>query len=241
MRNTITATAFSAAILTGSLVAAPTVVAETSANIAATSNYVWRGASQTGNNSAVQGGMDYASDSGVYVGTWASNVNFGDANTDGEYELDGYVGWATDFNDNVSLDVGYVYYYYGLTNSGADFGEVYANVGFSLFEVAAYYTVNDDKEGDASDTDPFAAGDLFVQGSVSVPLAEGWDIAFTIGQYMFENDGVDDVDLDYTWGQIDMTRSVEEFGDITLSASKADEEADGNDDVKVFITWAKSF
>ena len=49
-----------------------------SANVAATSNYLWRGVSQTGNAAAISGGIDYAADSGFYAGTWASNIDFGD-------------------------------------------------------------------------------------------------------------------------------------------------------------------
>ena len=42
---------------------------EFSANAAASSNYIWRGLTQTENKAAVSGGIDYASDNGFYVGT----------------------------------------------------------------------------------------------------------------------------------------------------------------------------
>ena len=48
-----------------------------SANVSATSNYLWRGLEQTGGESAISGGIDYAADSGFYVGTWASNACLG--------------------------------------------------------------------------------------------------------------------------------------------------------------------
>jgi len=47
------------------------------ANIGATSNYVWRGVTQTNDAVAVQGGIDYRHEVGFYAGTWASNVDFG--------------------------------------------------------------------------------------------------------------------------------------------------------------------
>jgi hypothetical protein len=49
-----------------------------SANIGAVSNYMWRGVTQTGDHPAVQGGFDFAHQSGFYAGTWISNVDFDD-------------------------------------------------------------------------------------------------------------------------------------------------------------------
>ncbi|MFV1993388.1 MAG: TorF family putative porin, partial [Acidiferrobacterales bacterium] len=61
------------------------------ANAAATSNYVWRGVTQTANGAAISGGVDYNAPFGIYVGTWVSNTAFG------SQELDIYAGWAKDF------------------------------------------------------------------------------------------------------------------------------------------------
>jgi hypothetical protein len=49
-----------------------------SANIGAVSNYMWRGVTQTQDGAAVQGGLDFSHESGFYIGTWASNVDFND-------------------------------------------------------------------------------------------------------------------------------------------------------------------
>ena len=71
-----------ALVLTG-LVAAPTLaMAEEesphslSANVTLTSDYIFRGISQTGGDPAIQGGLDYSHKSGFYLGTWASNVGW---------------------------------------------------------------------------------------------------------------------------------------------------------------------
>ena len=48
-------------------------------NLGVTSDYVFRGITQTDFDPALQGGLDYAfGDSGWYVGAWASNVDFAD-------------------------------------------------------------------------------------------------------------------------------------------------------------------
>ena len=47
-----------------------------SANIGVVSNYMWRGVTQTQDGAAVQGGLDFTHESGFYMGTWASNVDW---------------------------------------------------------------------------------------------------------------------------------------------------------------------
>ena len=86
---------------------------EWSANAAMTSNYIWRGLTQTENEAAVQGGIDYAADNGFYIGTWASNVNYGPSDVY-SYEHDVYAGFAFD-TGAISWDVGYLYYNYDLS------------------------------------------------------------------------------------------------------------------------------
>ena len=49
-----------------------------SGNIALTSDYIWRGMTQSAGGPAVAGGFDLSTDSGFYLGTWGSSVQFGD-------------------------------------------------------------------------------------------------------------------------------------------------------------------
>ena len=93
-----------------------------SANVSVTNNYIWRGLTQTMNEAAVQGGIDYASDSGFYAGTWASNVKYG-ADDVYSYEHDIYFGYAGEAGD-ISYDVGYLYYNYD-TEAGYDADSTY--------------------------------------------------------------------------------------------------------------------
>ena len=50
---------------------------EASANVTLTSDYRFRGISQTGEDAAIQGGFDLGFEPGFYIGTWASSVDFG--------------------------------------------------------------------------------------------------------------------------------------------------------------------
>ena len=88
--------------------------AEISANVALATDYVFRGVSQTDNQFAIQGGFDWAHDSGFYLGTWASNVdsNFFGGATDPQIELDLYGGFANEFGNGFGYDLGYLRYQY---------------------------------------------------------------------------------------------------------------------------------
>lgn len=107
-----------------------------SANLTVTTDYVFRGYTQTGENPAVQGGLDWAGSGGWYVGTWASNIDFGSGD-DASVEVDIYGGYAWEAN-GVSYDVGVLYYAYpgAESSSGYDFVEAYAGLGYDLDAVS---------------------------------------------------------------------------------------------------------
>lgn len=110
-------------------------------NIGATSDYVFRGFSQTDEDPAVQGGVD-ASYGMFYAGAWASNVDFGDS-TDFEFDL--YAGVKPTVGA-VTLDLGVIYYGYADQPSGADYDywefKAAASVpaGPASLGVAVYYS-----------------------------------------------------------------------------------------------------
>jgi uncharacterized protein (TIGR02001 family) len=137
------------------LVLAPAsdVQAGVSGSVTLTSDYLFRGVSQTNQEPAVQGGMEYAADNGLYVGTWGSNISWlSDVSTpaapiSSSLELDVYGGYRGKFSDSVSYDVGALYYWYpGDFPSGfnsANTGEVYVGVTagpFAHTTVAAKYS-----------------------------------------------------------------------------------------------------
>lgn len=76
-------------------------------NLETTSNYVWRGVSQTSGNAALQGGADYSKGL-FYAGTWLSNVDWG---TSTSTEMDLYMG-LTPKVGNYGFDFGVIYYTY---------------------------------------------------------------------------------------------------------------------------------
>jgi len=82
-------------------------------NLSVTSDYRYRGISQTRRKPALQGGADYAFDSGFYVGTWLSTIKWiKDAGGKGSVEWDIYGGYKTEVAKGLTLDVGVLQYEY---------------------------------------------------------------------------------------------------------------------------------
>lgn len=102
-------------------------------NVALTTDYVYRGLSQSDESPAISGGFDAAfGDSGFYVGTWASSINFGTGGAN--MELDLYGGYKFALGP-VAMDVGVLGYFYPSAQddpSELDFYEVYAKPSIAL-------------------------------------------------------------------------------------------------------------
>ena len=165
-----------------SVLSSGVAVAELSANAAVTSNYIWRGISQTNDQAAGQGGIDWGSDSGLYAGTWVSNVAFGNE-AGGGYEMDVYAGFAGEAG-GLGYDLGVITYQYPVAPN-TNFTEVYASGTFSMVTVGVAYTV-DAASGNADL--PFDSGDMYVNGSIDFTAGKS-DVSVYAGTYMFDADG----------------------------------------------------
>lgn len=109
-----------------------------SANVAFATEYRFRGVNLSDGEFAVQGGFDISHSSGIYVGTWASNLDEQTVGY-GSTEVDLYGGWGGDLSDGVSADVGVIYYMYpdapGVAGD-TDYIEFYGSLSFSLASVS---------------------------------------------------------------------------------------------------------
>jgi uncharacterized protein (TIGR02001 family) len=106
--------------------ATPSIVVSGAAGLV--SDYRFRGVSQSDRQMAVQAGLTVTHDSGLYVGTWGSNLagwgTFGGANM----ELDLIGGYKAKLADNATLDVGLTWYMYPGGADKTDFAEPYARL-----------------------------------------------------------------------------------------------------------------
>lgn len=222
---------FKKTLIASALVAASvSTQAEVSINAGVTSDYVWRGVSQTAGDASVSGGIDYSSDSGFYAGTWVGSLGAG---AGAEHDL--YLGYATD-----SFDIGYIYYAYPSVGADIDFGEVYASYSIEGFTLGLAYTVNDE---DGNEGGPFQSGDLYYYGSYGTDLSEDWTIGFTVGAYAFDNDGLGFTE-DYIHYSVDFGTSTS-AGDFTFSLTDTDLDSDVfgnvNSDVKAVVSYGVAF
>ncbi len=157
-------------------VAASAQAVDISGNVALTSDYRFRGISQSDESPAIQGGFDIGFENGIYLGTWGSSVDF-DSNDgfDGSLELDYYGGWAGSITDSIGIDVGYIYYDYpGDDGAEGDYQEVYGSI--SLWDLSLGVAYSDDYYGETGDFFYYQAGySLGLTDNLSLDLHVGYN------------------------------------------------------------------
>lgn len=152
---------------------------DVSANVALTTDYIFRGQSQTDENVAIQGGLDVTWNA-FYIGLWASNLDFGGAVTPAgetvdvaDIEIDWYAGFKKSFN-SVEFKAGVIYYSYpNAFDPGADLDYVELTAGISgkLWMLDAGFTSywSPDYTGQTGDTVTF-------EGTLGKSFNRGWSI-----------------------------------------------------------------
>ena len=168
-----------------------------SLTLTATSDYRYRGISQTAGDWAVQGSFDLAFDSGFYAGAWASNVDFGD---DADIEIDWYGGYSWELGESVELDLMLNYYTYPGYSENIDYLEVIPSLYVGDFTFLYAYAYDYGNTGDSAhylsaDYTHELAETAWVLEGVSLDLHYGynfgdyWDI-WDIGDYSDYSIGV---------------------------------------------------
>jgi uncharacterized protein (TIGR02001 family) len=102
-------------------------------NVALTSDYRYRGISQSRLKPAVSAGVDYALPSGFYIGAWASSIKWiKDFKGDASVEIDLYGGLKGEIQKDLGYDVGILTYQYPSNelNPSANTTELYGALSF---------------------------------------------------------------------------------------------------------------
>ena len=224
------------ALAVAAIAAAPVAAqaVEVSGNVTLATDYSFRGVTQTDNKGAIQGGFDVASESGVYAGIWASNVNFG---TDTSTEMDYYIGWAGDIAEGVSIDLGYIYFDYE-GDSEFDYQEFAVSLGMGDFTIGVNYS--DEYLGDGG------PDFLYPYVDYSLSLPEDFALDFHVGYNDMDEEGLIEADEDsYTDWSITLSKSFSgldfalAYVDTTIDdlfGTGSDEGADG----RVIFSISKS-
>ncbi len=219
--------------------AGPAAADELTANAAVSNNYIWRGLTQTENAPAVSGGIDYAADSGFYVGTWVSNVSYAPADVF-SYENDIYFGMAGEFANGIGWDVGYLYYNYD-KEAKFDFGEIYGSLSVGGFSFGVNVLAN--TEADEAPGQDFGFGQtIYLSADYTVPVREGLDLTVHLGSHDGDfNEAFNGVPEGY----IDYGVSLSKDG-FTFAITGTDLDDPGpdnldNDEIKFIISYAVDF
>jgi uncharacterized protein (TIGR02001 family) len=173
--------------------------AEITGTIGAVSDYDFRGVSLSAKDPALQGSIDYAHDSGLYAGVWGSNIDYGD-DVDGDLEVDLYVGFANQINDDLGYDIGVVYYAYPGSDDIEDYPEFYAGLTYQWLEVKQWYS----NDNSGTDLDSF-----YTEANASFDLVEnlslGLHVGYNYGDIYEDVEYLDySVGLTYTLGHFDL-------------------------------------
>ncbi len=150
-----------------------------SIGVTATTNYISRGITNSGNDPAIQGYIE-PSLGPLYINFWSSNVDFGEGFSGAE--IDAAFGVRPEFGP-LKLDLGYVHYFYAPESVSPDYGELYIKADYEvekLFTVAGrvFFAPDFNQSGDTA---------TFVAGGVKVPLPHDFSIYGGLGYQFFED------------------------------------------------------
>ncbi|MCY4057111.1 MAG: TorF family putative porin [Gammaproteobacteria bacterium] len=204
------------------------VAAEVAGNVTLTSDYSFRGWSQTGRDPAIQGGFDVSFEGGFSLGTWASNVNFGD--TSMEWDL--YMGWSGEIADGMELGVQLIHFQYP-NDTYLNYQAAAVSLSVGDFSVGVNYS----PEYLAAPNETF----FYPYASYSYGLTEEIGLDFSVGLNIAKSDdffGGESEYIDYS-----LTASLQlggaSFG-IGMVGTNLDEDACGRDcEARVFVSLSK--
>lgn len=229
MRKALLAAAVSAAAALPGLANAQAAAASPhtlTGNMAIVSDYRFRGISQTYEQPAIQGGIDYSHASGFYLGNWNSSVSGWSYPSGGGIEMDLYGGFKKSFGD-FGFDVGLLQYYYpkAVTTAGAqkfDTLEAYIAGSWKWLTLKYSLTMTDwfgvnsiSQNGTAGDSE----GSGYLELNASYEIAPKLTLIGHIGQQTVKNYG----NLDYTDYKIGATYDLNGW---VLGAAYIDTDAD---------------
>lgn len=218
----------------GMVTAAAAAHAGVSSTVTLTNDYDFRGVTQTDEDPALQASLDYAHDSGWYIGAWASNVDF--PGYDGDIELDLYTGFSGSTEAGLGWDAGIIWYTYPTSDGSAtegellDFPEIYGSLSYGMFKGKLWYS--DDFGG----TDESS---YYLDANVTVPLPANFSILGHVGY----SDG-DAIDALYGDSYSDYSVGVGyTAGKFNLGLKYVGNDIDGDtyDDSRVVFTVATTF
>jgi uncharacterized protein (TIGR02001 family) len=163
-------------------------------NFGITSDYRFRGLQQTDGDPAFQGGFDLAHSSGLYVGTWGSNVSSWAAGpaTSTKLEIDVYGGYKTEVS-GVGVDVGAIAYMYPGSSSGsvengnykANTQEAYVGLTYGIATFKTSYVLSKNYFASTSED---ASGTMYFDLTLAKEIMPKLTASFHVGYTDYKQD-----------------------------------------------------
>src|SRR5450830_1485608 len=184
-------------------------------NVALSSDYRYRGVSQSRLNPAVSGGADYTHNpTGLYVGTWLSSIKWiKDGGGDTNLEWDVYGGKRGEISKDFTYDVGGLYYFYpsnGLSTNANTF-ELYGQLGYG----PAYIKYSH------STTNLFGVADSkhsgYVDAGLNLPVSDDYTLNLHVGHQSVKNNS----SLSYYDDKLGVSKDFPGFATVSLAVVKA--------------------
>lgn len=213
-----------------------------SGGAAAMTDYVWRGVSQTGGDTAVQGEVFVEHETGLFGGVWATNVDFtsaGDEDDGVDYEVDVYLGYSLSLGETQTLDLQATRVSYPGAEDCCDYDytEFQATLHF-----AEYYNALV-----AYSPDIFGLGEgaFYYSAGAELPIGEtGFGVNVQVGFYDLD-DAAGDSYIDYLVAVTHPLGPLQVALQYTNTASYGDELTENLDDaedadstVALIVGWA---
>ena len=164
--------------------------------LSATTDYVSRGITQSDSNPAIQGYIEPTYGI-LYANVWSSNVDFGDDFRGAEIDVAGGVRPQI---GPLSLNLGYVHYFYAPEHVSPDYGEFFVKADYKVSDRLIVGT----RVFFAPDFSQTGKTATFVAGGVKVPLPNDFALYGGVGYQFFEDkNAFEDLawtaGLSYTW------------------------------------------
>lgn len=204
-------------------------------NATLTSDYVWRGSTQSRGDPAAQAGFRISTDGGFYASAWASSVRFTpgvDANT----ELDLALGWSHPLASDWAVDIYALRYRYPGATTNLDWTEFDATLTWRN-----HYWLS---AGWSNEALGYDGRGLYVQVGARFPLGERFRIETQLGHYFLSRAFV--ARNGYTHAQVDAVWTLRTPLELRLSAHATDANAkaifgDDNAGSRVNVALQASF
>ena len=209
-----------AALMAGTILATPALAVTIKGNIGATSDYVWRGDTQSKGDASISGGIDVDFGNGFAVGVWTASLG-GNQSDEGSanYETDLYGSYSFDVG-SIGMEVGYIAYQYpGVAESDQDFEEYYVTADFGVLSVS-YFRLDD-----AENATTKAEDGKYLSIDTGFELEDGWSLGLHYG--LEDKKGAS--------GDTDTAISLSK-GEVTFTVS-----GDEDDDTRAVVSWGRSF